>query len=318
MSHLLIENAGLFATIQDGGRRGSQRAGLTEGGAADEHAFCWANKLLDNPLDAACIEILLGNFVATISSDATIAITGAEMEFSINGVAASNWSTHRLKAGDRLSFKTARTGLRSYLAIVGGWQTPTFFGSRSIVVREKLGGFDGGKLKEGNALPFTAHEHRRQRQLLPNCIPDYNAPLTLHIVPGYQYDAFTGLDRRRLTSSNYTISNRIDRMGYRLEGPPIMPTIDGVISEGIAMGAVQVPMDGQPIVLLRDRQTIGGYPKIGCVSSLSCSRLSQRGAGTLINFQFIDLATAQAERQMFNRFFKASAWNPHNEALAWP
>lgn len=318
MSALRVDNPGFFATLQDAGRTGSQRAGLTEGGAADEHAFRWANKLLNNPLDSTCVEILMGNFTATLTADATIAIAGADMGFTINGQSAANWSTHRLQAGDQLAFKTARSGLRAYLAVAGGWLTPIFFGSRSVVVREKLGGFDGGKLKAGDQLSFASHSPRRMRQLAPRYVPDYNSPLTLKIVPGYQYRSFSGLDRRRLGSSNYQISNRIDRMGYRLEGPPIIPTIDGVISEGIAMGAVQVPMDGQPIVLLRDRQTIGGYPKIGCVTSLCCSRLSQRGAGTPVNFEFIDLSTAQGERQVFNRFFKAADWDMDGETLLWP
>ncbi|MEX1056617.1 MAG: biotin-dependent carboxyltransferase family protein, partial [Natronospirillum sp.] len=293
MSVLIVNRPGFQTLLQDQGRQGSQRAGLTEGGAADQHAYRWANKLLDNGNNAACLEILMGQFDATVTDDVLIAVTGADLAFTINGKAAENWSSHWLQAGDKIAFNRPLSGLRAYLAVAGGWQTPQCFGSRSVVIREHLGGLDGGPIKAGDRLVFNEQQRQAQRQLAPQYIPDYQADLTLQVVPGYQYAEFSGLDRRRFTSSRYTISNQIDRMGYRLKGPIIVPKIDGVISEGIAMGAVQVPRDGQPIVLLRDRQTIGGYPKIGCVSSLCCSKLSQRGPGAQVTFEFAELADLQ-------------------------
>lgn len=317
MSTLHIKQPGWFSVIQDTGRQGAQSAGLATGGAADEHAFRWANKLLDNPMTAACVEILMGNFSAILTDNALIAVTGADLDLHINGQPATNWSTHSLNRGDTIAFTRPRNGLLAYLGVAGGWQTPTFFGSRSVVVREGLGGFNGGPLKADDQLPFQTDERRIKRQLAPRYIPDYSQPITLNVVPGYQYQQFSSLDRRRFTTGEYAVSQRVDRMGYRLQGPTIKPETSGVISEGIALGAIQVPQDGQPIVLLRDRQTIGGYPKIGSVTSLGCNQLSQRGPGSSVRFQFIDLEQAQAERLVFNRFFDASDWHPGGKSVVW-
>ncbi|WP_240753930.1 biotin-dependent carboxyltransferase family protein [Natronospirillum operosum] len=318
MNNLRIITPGWFTIIQDRGRKGAQRAGLTEGGAADEHAYLWANKLLDNPMNAACLEVLMGNFEAVLSADALLSVTGADLEFSINGQPAENWSTHPVQAGDRIEFRRPLNGLRAYLGVAGGWLTPELFSSRSVVTREGLGGLDGGPLREHDELPFGPQQATFRRQLAPRYIPDYSSPLTLRLVPCYQHDLFSPQDRRRFSSEEYRISQRIDRMGYRLEGPVITPEVGGIISEGIALGAVQVPRDGQPIVLLRDRQTIGGYPKIGCVSSLGCSQLAQRGPGAPIQFEFVTLESVQAERLLFNRFFAASQWHSSGEELVWP
>lgn len=304
MRALLIDRPGILALVQDRGRRGVQHAGLTEGGAADLHAYYWANKLLANDPYAACVEILVGQFAATFMEDAVIAVTGADQGFSINGQTAANWCTHKIKAGDQIRFQQAAVGLRAYLSVAGGWQTPEVFASRSVVVREGLGGVNGGPLKAGDQLPFLPPPKWLHRQVCKEFIPDYRAPLSLKVVPGYQYHQFDARQRQRLVSEVYQISNQIDRMGYRLHGPPIAPPTQGVVSEGIALGAVQVPGDGQPIVLLQDRQTIGGYPKLGCVTSLSCSQLSQRGAGVQVRFEWVDVVQAQKERVGFERFFR--------------
>lgn len=317
LTTLRVINPGWFSVLQDSGRRGAQRHGLTQGGAADEHAFRWANQLLDNALDAACIEILLGNFEAELTGDALLAVTGADLDFRINGRSAQHWATHQLRCGDRVAFARPRNGLRAYLAVAGGWQTPMVFGSRSVVTREGLGGLNGGPLESNDQLPFMPHQMSLHRQLAPRYIPDYKRPLTLRVVAGYQHELFSSRDRKRFTSSEYRVSQRVDRMGCRLEGPAIQAETAGIVSEGIALGAVQVPPDGQPIVLLRDRQTIGGYPKIGCVSSLGCSQLAQRGPGARVKFEFVSLVSVQAERRLFDRFFVAGEWPQADRIPIW-
>ena len=308
MATLSVIKSGWHATIQDGGRIGAQRFGLTQGGAADEHAYRWANRLLDNPREAACVEVLLGQFWAEITADALISVTGADLDFRINGQSTVPWSTHRVRAGDQLSFERPCNGLRAYLGIVDGWQTPRVFGSRSVVVRESLGGLDGGPLKSGDQLPFRPHDESFRRALAPRNIPDYQTPLTLQVVAGYQYRSFGKTAIRAFTGSEFRVSQRIDRMGYQLSGPEISCPAKGIISEGIALGAIQITTDGQPIVLLRDRQTIGGYPKIGCVTSLGCSQLAQRGPDARVQFEWVDLTKAQQQRRRFERFFSASEW----------
>ncbi|MHA7880704.1 MAG: 5-oxoprolinase subunit C family protein [Saccharospirillum sp.] len=319
MANLTLIQPGWQTTLQDLGRRGFAKDGLTWGGALDEHAFHWANKLLDNPLNAACLEILMGRFEAEFSDSTVIAVTGADVPVTLNGKTVSTWCTHPVSAGDRLALGTPRSGLRSYLAVADGWQTPEQFGSRTTVLRERLGGINGTELQAGQRLPYSDNfvAERPYRCLAPRYLPDYSAALTLKVIPGYQYDAFSETVKRRFFNSEYRVSQRIDRMGYRLEGPSISSQSKQQISEGIALGAIQVPHDGQPIILMKDRQTIGGYPKIGCVASLDCAKLSQRVPGSSIAFELSDVATVQAERQLFDRFFQAGVWHDNGRHVLW-
>lgn len=301
MANLHIIKPGWQSTIQDLGRQGYFRSGLSEGGALDEIAFRWANALLNNPANAACIEILMGDFEAEFDASSTIAITGADLSCTLNGKAVAHWQSLSVNRGDRIRFHAPVSGLRAYLAIAGGWQTPIQFGSRSTVLREKLGGIDGDKLKTGQQLAYVEGVNAPTRQLDTLWIPDYTQELRLKVLPSYQYDQFSATAKQRFFTSEYTVSQRIDRMGYRLEGPEVKAQSQQLISEGIAMGAIQVPPDGQPIVLLKDRQTIGGYPKLGCVASLDCSLLSQQAPGKRVRFELSDVATVQIERRLFER-----------------
>jgi allophanate hydrolase subunit 2 len=134
-------------------------------------------------------------------------------------------------------------------------------------------------------------------------IPDYDRPLELGVMPGYQHDEFDIVKRTKLFSASYQVSQNMDRMGYRLSGDAIQPRRNGIVSEGIAYGAIQIPSDGQPIVLLKDRQTIGGYPKIGCISALGAGQLAQRGPGSVVRFHPMDVSQAEAQRMIFNHTF---------------
>lgn len=304
MAKLTIIKPGWQSTLQDLGRQGYFRSGLSEGGALDEYAFRWANALLNNPGNAACIEILMGNFEAEFDCAATLAIAGADLDCRINGQSIANWQSLSVTKGDRICFSSPVTGLRAYLAVAGGWQTPVQFGSRSTVLREKLGGLDGEKLKSEQQISYLTSIDAPTHSLNPRWIPDYRADLVLKVVAGYQYEAYSDSAKRRFFTSEYSVSQRIDRMGYRLEGPAVNADNQQLISEGIAMGSIQVPPDGQPIILLKDRQTIGGYPKLGCVGALDCSLLSQRAPGSQVRFELSDVATVQIERQLFERLLQ--------------
>ncbi|WP_028671609.1 biotin-dependent carboxyltransferase family protein [Saccharospirillum impatiens] len=306
MTDLTVRKPGWQTTIQDTGRRGYFRQGLSEGGALDEHAYHWANKLLNNEPAAACLEILLGKFEAEFSDDTVIAVTGADIPVALNGRTLLTWCSHRVKRGDVIRFGQARSGLRVYLGVAGGWQTPRLFGSRSVVMREQLGGLDGGPLKQGDRLAYHPIDNLALRCVPPCYRPDYRKKLKVKVIPGYQFEQFSVVARRTFETAEYTISNDISRMGYKLTGPVVAAQSTKLASEGIAYGSVQVPPDGQPIVLLKDRQTIGGYPKIGCVASLDCARLSQCSPGTPVSFEFCDVDQVQAERRLFDRFFNVS------------
>ena len=313
---LIIKTAGLRSTLQDGGRRGALRHGLTSGGAADLYAWRWSNKLLDNPHDSAAIEIQLGTFRAKATGDMTLAVTGAAIVVKIDDVVVPGWSSFNIRAGQTLTVTTGRYGVFSYLAVAGGWRGRVFCGSRSVVVRESLSGMR--ELRPEDVVePEAACNTVCSRRVPTDCLPDYEAPLNLDILPGPQFQAFTESDRLRLLNSSWTISPRSDRMGYRLTGPQCSAIPAGIISEGIGYGAVQIPPDGEPIVLLNDRQTIGGYAKFATVTRIDGSRLAQRGPGTAITWTLSDVATQQSRWLLFERFFRAIRWTETGD-LYWP
>ncbi|HEY7776779.1 MAG TPA: biotin-dependent carboxyltransferase family protein, partial [Kineobactrum sp.] len=216
--------------------------------------------------------------------DTFISITGANMPLAINGRERPLWTVHRVLAGDHISLGYASEGCRSYLGVADGFVIAPQFGSTATVVREKTGGLDGNKLAPGDVLPCAATRRRPQLQLHPDYQPRYRDQVTVGVIPGYQQLHFNRLEQRRFFSHSYRVSQRCDRMGYRLEGPAIKCDIDGILSEGICFGAIQIPADGQPIVLLNDRQTIGGYPKIGAALSLDAARLTQLQPGGVVDF----------------------------------
>lgn len=308
MSFEVVE-AGMLALIQDAGRYGYQHMGITTGGPMDEFAFLWANRLLNNDLNAPQVEITFGRFRLLAHQDTCIAITGGDLAARINDKAIGPWRTYRFHKGDRLEFSAPVSGFRAYLAVSGGFKAPMTLGSCATVPREGLGGLDGkgAKLARGDRLEFGTKPLFIEAFVPEPEIPDYRSHLHLGLIPGDQYGSFAAVQRMTFLSREYEISQSIDRMGYRLKGDPIRSDLDAMVSEGVAYGAIQVPKDGQPIVLMKDRQTIGGYPKIGCLSALDAGLLAQRGPGAPVSFYLSDVAEAEARQLLFNQRLKAGA-----------
>ena len=302
---LKVIKPGVLTLVQDLGRFAYQHIGLSPGGAADEHAFLWANRLLDNRSNSPALEICFGGLQLEALANTNIAITGAEMNATINDQPIENWQTHALKVGDKLSFAHATSGIRSYLAIQDGFQLQPSFGSVATVMREKMGGLDGdgSPLKTDDFLPCSENKPTLTTRVPPVFIPDYQQPLVLSVIPGEQTDQFDETELEKLYHWIYRISPQSDRMGIRLEGEPIKPRVQGIISEGIAYGTIQLPPDGQPIILLKDRQTMGGYPKLGTLFVLDAFLLSQQQANTEVRFTQISLEEAQEKLRYFYRFF---------------
>ena len=290
---------GMLTLLQDLGRHGYQHLGVTSGGPMDEVAFRWGNALLDNPDNAPQLEITFGMLSLEATQPTSIAIAGADLGATINGETVMPWQTYEIKTGDVLNFQQPKFGLRAYLAVKGGFLATPVLGSVATVMRESLGGFDGkgSKVQKGDLLPFHATSNHTPRHLPRLAIPNYEQA-EIDVVTGYQYTRFSGLDRARFFNSDYTLSQNCDRMGYRLEGQAVGQDQPGIISEGIAYGAIQIPSDGNPIVLLRDRQTIGGYPKIGCVTSISGGLLAQKKPGDKIGFRYMTIDQAERERHL--------------------
>ncbi|MGF1768880.1 biotin-dependent carboxyltransferase family protein [Enterovibrio makurazakiensis] len=298
-----VINPGMLTLLQDTGRQGFQHLGITSGGPMDEHAYYWANRLLGNTPDTNQLEITFGQLKLKVNAATCIAITGADLSARINDKPVRNWCTYAVKQGDTIEFDTPKQGLRAYLAVKNGFECVNKLGSCATVKREKIGGLhgNGDPLKQGDVLRFHVCSDVIDQRAPKWTIPDYDAPLELGVMPAYQNAAFSHDAQMTFFTSAYEVSQNIDRMGYRLSGAPIKSSLDGIISEGIAFGAIQIPNDGQPIVLMKDRQTIGGYPKIGCLSSLGAGQLSQRRPGQTVNFSPMDVADAEVERRLFNR-----------------
>ncbi|MBV1787571.1 biotin-dependent carboxyltransferase family protein [Marinobacterium sp. D7] len=284
MSGFNVRQPGLMTLITDSGRIGHHRIGLTTGGPLDPMAFAWANRLLGNEPNATALEISIGSLVLEAQVDTWLVLTGGELPLKINGKEMERWQAHRVNVGDRIEAGFSQAGARGYLAVSGGFDIPPTFGSTATVQREKLGGLNGQKLQSGDRLPCASAPDAGGFRLPAPYQPNYRNTAPLRVILGYQQDAFSAVQKQLFFTSSYRISDRADRMGYRLEGPAIPPSINGILSEGICLGAIQVPSDGQPIVLLNDRQTIGGYPKIGSLFSQDLARLAQMLPGTEISF----------------------------------
>ena len=288
----IVSEPGMLSLIQDHGRYGYFDIGLTHGGPVDLLAFQWANRLCANKINATAIEISVGGLKLTAQIDTTIALTGADMSLTINHHTKEGWRSYTVKAGDIIEIGYANKGLRCYLAVAGGYRIKESFGSTATVCREGIGGLVGEKLKAGDILPCGGETRTHNLTLAEPFRPKYSNQVVLRTIPSYQHKHFSPSQQGLFFSSEYTVSNSFDRMGYRLTGKKITGDIEGILSEGICHGAVQIPADGQPIVLINDRQTIGGYPKIGAVLSIDTAKLAQLKQSDKVRFQPVSMEQA--------------------------
>ncbi|GAA5141891.1 biotin-dependent carboxyltransferase family protein [Thalassotalea piscium] len=293
MQGFIVEKSGVQSILVDSGRFGQAHIGLTQGGPADENAFYWLNRLLGNNSNNTAIECNFGGLLLRSTSDQTIAVTGANAPLFINGQRKATWCSYRVSADDLIELGHASKGAIVYLGVNKGFNIPLQFGSSTTVVRENIGGLSGEPLKIGDILPIFDVETKPLLSMPRKHIPSYHQHLTLRLILGAQHSFFSEQATKTLFNCEYVVSKQADRMGYRLEGPALQASKSSMTSEGIAFGAVQVPPNGQPIVLLSDRQTLGGYPKLGAILSIDAYRLSQCTAGALVYFQEISLNQAQ-------------------------
>ncbi|RUO25907.1 allophanate hydrolase [Aliidiomarina minuta] len=301
-----VVKPGFFSLLQDAGRSGYEHLGVTSGGAMDEMAASWANRLLDNPAGSTLIEITAGGLELEARTQTMLSVTGGDLNLTINDEPQAPWRSFWVSTGDRLRFARPRIGFRAYLAVQGGFQVPASLGSAATVKRDALGGLhqDGSALREDDfiAAGFLPEE-QLPRQLPERFMPDYTGPVTLNIIPGYQQNEFSKEAWRQVLKQPFELDTRSDRMGARLLGDAIASPDLAMFSEGISYASVQVPPDGQPIVMLNDRQTLGGYPKLGNILPLDCYALAQRQPGTEVRFAHIGLMTAQQQMRRYLRFF---------------
>jgi biotin-dependent carboxylase-like uncharacterized protein len=293
MSKLVISAIGPASSVQDGGRAGAQRYGLTPSGAMDRLALAAANTLVGNAPFAAAVEI--GPFGAGfIARDGAvrIALAGASRAADVSGRAVAFATSMTLADGESLTLGFARNGVFSYLAIEGGIAGEPMFGSLSVNARAGLGSPYPRPLQAGDELQTAAASGATERRIdLP---PLVEGPI--RVVMGPQDDEFGDDAKALFLDSGWEVSATSDRMGYRLEGPAIAHLYGhNIVSDGTVNGSIQVPGNGQPIVLMPDRGTSGGYPKIATVISSDLGRFAQTPAGRGFRFEAVGIAEAQAE-----------------------
>ncbi|MBT3195961.1 MAG: biotin-dependent carboxyltransferase family protein [Candidatus Ruthia sp.] len=301
MSFKVIKSS-FLSTVQDYGRLNHGEHGMSQSGVMDEHAYTWGNHLLHNDFNDAVVEITFGGLVLEAQIDTFIAVTGADLGFKINNQSVQLWHGLQIHKGDIISWDIPKSGVRAYLSVKGGFDTPVLFDSRSVNLREHI----GAKLVKGDVLPCKGFDEATYRFIPPKYVPNYNQDLTIRILPTYQFNEFSINQRDLFFNQNYTITNANDRTGCRLSGAPISIKKERMISEGISYGSVEIATDGLPIILLKDTPSIGGYPKIGTVFSLDLAKLAQRQPNTKLRFKLIDIHEAQKERKKFNEFFEIS------------
>ena len=289
---------GMFTTVQDRGRYGYQRFGVPVSGAMDEFALRAANLLVGNDGGAACLEITVLGPTVEFLDDTWIAHTGADLSARLDEKAIPRWRAVEVSKGSVLSFHGQADGMRAYLAVAGGIDVPVVMGSRATYVKAAIGGFQGRALKQGDVVSVlpTSPDARFVPRGLPTGFeaPAYGESHEIRAILGPQHASFTAEAIMEFWTTVYTISMDSDRMGYRMEGPRIGHR-DGpdIVSDGNPLGAVQVPGDGVPTVLLADRGTTGGYTKIATVISRDIGRLAQAVPGQSVTFKGVTIEDAQ-------------------------
>lgn len=302
---------GMLSTIQDGGRKGFAALGFNASGVMDVRSYHIANALVGNFTDEAVIEMTyLGGSFKFLESN-YIAITGADMSPKLDGAPVEMYKTVFVKRDETLTFSAAASGMRTYLAVRGGIDVPVIMGSRSTNLKCKLGGLDGRALKAGDIVPCRDVYDEFHKHLIHSAPKeDFESDeITIRVLLGPQDDYFTERGIKTFLNSTYTVTNESDRMGCKLSGEKIeyKNTVD-IISDGIVFGSIQIPRTGNPIIMLADRQTTGGYAKIATVISVDLPLLAQARPGTRVHFELTD-------RQKAERLLKQEQKEFHSHLL---
>lgn len=305
-----VLHPGLLTTIQDLGRYGSQKYGVIVSGAMDSYSLRIANLLVGNEENEGALEITLFGTSLQFKQEKLIAITGGDLLATIDGKNAPMWRPILVKKGSILQFKSAVKGYRAYVSFAGGIAVPKVMNSRSTYIRAGIGGFQGRALQKGDT--FNCGEMSSQGQSFIhqlkkidrhfnwavnfNLLINLQKTQTIHMLKGTEFERFNEKSKQTIFTEPYVLTTQADRMGSRLEGSPL--SLDKefeLLSEGVTYGTIQVPPNGQPIILMADRQTTGGYPKIGQVISADLSSLGQLQPRALIYFKEVSLDEATIE-----------------------
>ena len=306
MEAIEILHGGAFTTVQDLGRKGYQQFGMPTAGAMDITSLRLANRLVQNDEGQACLEITFIGLRLVALRDLVIAITGGDLTPKVDGSPLPMWQTVSVRENSQISFTGVRDGIRSYLSVAGGIQVPEIMGSKSTYIRGGIGGLEGRPLRREDRLHMSPRLRRIPlHKLKEELIPHYGGQWKTRVIMGPQDDYFSKQGIETFTSSEYTITPQSDRMGYRLQGPVIEHREDAdIISDATCLGSIQVPGHGFPIILLADRQTTGGYPKIATAINVDLYNLGQAKPGDKIQFSPINVVEAHEIRKSYEKRMK--------------
>lgn len=301
-----IVKPGLLTTLQDVGRHGYQQYGIVASGAMDSYALKIANFLVGNDGGEAALEVTVMGPEIEVLDDTVVAICGGNLSPRLNGHAAPMWKSFAVEKGDLIEFGKPVEGARAYISVAGGYDVPVVMGSKSTYLKAGMGGFNGRALEKGDVLSKVGHTKGvKGRALRPDEIPVYEREMDIHVVPGPHLDAFSEEALRTFLSSTYEVTPQSDRMGYKLKGPKLEhQTSADIISEAIPLGGIQVPANGQPILLMADRQTTGGYTRIATVISSDIPYLAQAMPGCKLRFREVSVEEAQNTYREKERFLR--------------
>lgn len=316
-----IVRAGVLASVQDLGRTGYRRFGVCTSGALDPLSLYVGNRLVGNRSDAAGIEFTLGNATLRFHANGLIALTGADCRATLDGAPVHAWRAIPVQRGQTLTLRMAQGGVRAYLCVAGGIDVPEMMGSRSTDLKAGFGGHEGRPLKDGDKLPVLPADTTHAPDLSGDAVAVKAARWmfdrvqgsgesmrpVIRVLPGPEYDAFTADAQAAFWASDWTLTPNSNRMGFRLQGPELRRTKQrsgDLLSHGVVPGVIQVPPSGQPIVLMADAQTTGGYPKIGTVILADQWRLAQVPLGQRLRFERVTLEQAEAARADVARYLQ--------------
>jgi len=303
---LKVLHAGMMTAIQDGGRNGFRHLGISLSGVLDLPAMKTANLLVGNRLDDAVLEITLGQFHAQITAPGWLALTGADCHALLDGKPVWTGWCFQVRPGQTITLTTPKHGMRSYLAISGGFDVPRVLHSRSTDLKGGFGGYLGRKIMDGDLLIAGEVRTMPSRQIGIRQLLFGNR---VRALPGPEYREFSADSQEAFWRSSWQLSPQSNRMGYRLQGRTLTRNTDReLFSHGLLPGVVQVPHGGQPIVLMADAQTTGGYPRIACVIAADLFHLAQIRLGEPIHFVQCTLEEAHAAWLEQTRYFEQIAW----------
>jgi antagonist of KipI len=322
-----VDRPGLLTTVQDLGRRGYQKYGIIASGVMDSWALRIGNAIVGNKPEEASLEITMSGPVLDLPAGLFFSLTGGDLQPQIEGISVPMWRPIHVKKNCQLRFGHPISGCRSYMTVSGGFNVADVMGSKSTYLRAAIGGFQGRALQKDDILTvgssfFARAEWRDRNEFFSSTcwyvpesyLPSTKEPVRVRYTLGGQWNAFSEISQQDFSTAIFSLSNQSDRMGYRLAGPKLMLENSlEMISEAVAFGTVQVPPDGNPIILMADRQTAGGYPKIGQIVLADLPKTGQLSPGSKLCFSEVSLQEAEnlylKQEEIYRYLLRSIAWN---------